>query len=385
MSKKVIPNYNSFKIGMIFGILFLFIGSSIAPSTGVIIKEINVIKQTTSNIGGIYYLRDNDPLNWSDVGSLLKELPTENELTQCGMFVNFHYAEPGNYMETITIYNIYYRFWQKRDNEGIYEIGYSTSAEHSAPCDEYLVVDTKDYIFELNDYRLKQVMQITDPDIAVFEGDEIYNFTIKSFGPNPNILCNPDQYSFIILNLEDNETLLSYDRDGDYLNDFEELYIYYTNPFDSDTDNDGYSDYVECNSETNPNDSGEHPLLNNPPNRPIGSGPNSGKIGILYSYYFEVRDIDGDSMFLYVDWGDGDHDGWIGPYNSGTIVEVNHTWNKRGTFVIRYKSKDILNIESKTGTLSVTIPRNKATNNAIFYQYLEKFPILHQLLNLIKL
>jgi hypothetical protein len=384
MSKKVVPKYNLFKIGMIFGILFLFIGLSITPSTGVIIEEINVIKQTTSNISGIYYLRDNDPLNWSDVGSLLKEIPTENELTQCGMFVNFHYAEPGNYIETNTIYNIYYRFWQKRDNEGIYEIGYSTSAEHSAPCNEYLVVDTKDYICELNDYRLKQVMQITDPDIAVFEGDEIYNFTIKSFGPNPNILCNPDQYSFIILNLEDNETLLTYDRDGDYLNDFEELYVYYTNPFDSDTDNDGYSDYVECNSETNPNDAGEHPFLNNPPNRPIGSGPNSGKIGVLYSYYFELRDIDGDSMFLYVDWGDGDHDGWIGPYDSGTIVEVNHTWKKRGTFVIRYKSKDKLNIESKTGTLSVTIPRNKATNNIFFYQYLEKFPILQQLLYLLK-
>ncbi len=384
MSKKVFPKYNLFKIGMIFGILFLFIGLSIAPSTGVIIENIKVIKQSRSEISGIFYLRDNDPLNWSDVGSLLRESPMENELTQCGMFVNFHYAEPGNYIETSTIFNIYYRFWQKRDNDGIYEIGYSTSGEHTAPCNESLVVDTKDYIFELNDYRLKQVMQITDPDIAVFEGDEIYEFTIKFFGPNPNILCNPDQYSFIILNLEDNETLLSYDRDGDYLNDFEELYVYYTNPFDSDTDNDGYSDYVECNSETNPNDSSEHPFFNNPPNMPIGSGPNSGEIRVLYSYHFELRDIDGDSMFLYVDWGDGDHDGWIGPYNSGTIVEVNHTWNKRGTFVIRYKAKDKLNIESKTGTLSVTIPRDKATKNIFFYQYLEKFPILQQLLYLLK-
>jgi hypothetical protein len=96
-------------------------------------------------------------------------------------------------------------------------------------------------------------------------------------------------------------------------------------------------------------------------------------------------DTDGDSMSLFIDWGDGTHDGWIGHYNSGTNVEVNHTWNKQGTFTIRYKAKDKLNAESDFGSLSVNIPRNKATNNMLFYHFLKKFPILHGLLNLIKL
>jgi len=381
---KILTLQHLLKISSIFGIIVLLIGISVVPLTGGITEEIKVVKLTLSDISGIYYLRDDDPLNWADIGSLLRELPIEEEQTLCGMFVNFHYTEPGNYIETNIIFNIYYHFWQKVDALGQYKVGYGTSSNHTAGFNESIWVDTNNYICETNNYRLVQAMQYTNPEIAFFIGKEIYNFTIKFYGSNPNILCNPDQYSFIILNLEDNATLQTYDRDGDNLNDYDELFVYYTNPFDSDTDNDGYSDYTECNSETNPNDSNEHPLLNNPPNRPIGSGPSTGKIGVLYSYFFELTDTDGDSMFLYIDWGDGTHEGWIGPYNSGTNVEVNHTWNKRGTFVIRYKAKDKLNFESKTGTLSVTIPRDKATNNIFFYQFLEKFPILQQLFYLLK-
>ena len=384
MSKKISLKNNVLKIGLIFGILFLFIGISVIPSTGINVEEIEVIKQTKSNVSGIYYLRDDDPLDWADIGSLLRNQPEENGLTQCGMFVNFHYAEPGNYVETNIISNIYYRFWQKRDAVGVYEIGYGISSEHTAPFDEFILVDTNDYIFELNNYRLKQAMQFTDPEIAIFEGDEIYNFTIKSFGPNPNILCNPNQYSFVILNLEDNETLQIYDRDGDNLNDYDELFVYYTNPFDSDTDNDGYSDFTESNGFTNPNDYNEHPMVNNPPDKPIGSGPTSGKVGVKYQYNFAMKDTDGDSMFLFIDWGDGTHDGWIGPYNSGANVEVNHTWNKKGTYTIKYKAKDKLNIESDVGTLSVSIPRDRKTCNMLLYQFFERFPVIHGLFFLIK-
>jgi hypothetical protein len=87
---------------------------SIIPLTGGMIEKKIVNSQTKTDVSGIYYLRDDDPLNWADIGSLLRTQPIENELTQCGMFVNFHYAEPGNYVETNTIFNIYYRFWQKK-------------------------------------------------------------------------------------------------------------------------------------------------------------------------------------------------------------------------------------------------------------------------------
>jgi hypothetical protein len=379
MFKKKLPKNHLLKIGLIFGVFIIFIGSSVVTSFGVIDKQIKVIKLTTDDVSGIYYLRDDDPLYQADVGSLLRSQPLEGELTQCGMFVNFHYAEPGNYIETNTIFNIYYRFWQKIDSNGIYEIGYSTSSNNNASCNEYLVVDTNDFIMELNNYRLKQVMQFTDPEIATFQGDEIYNLTIKFFGPNPNILCNPNQYSYIILNLEDNETLLAYDRDGDNLNDYDELFVYYTNPFDSDTDNDGYSDSTESRGDTNPNDYTEHPELNNPPNKPVGSGPSTGKVGVSYSYNFLLQDTDGDSMFLYIDWGDGNHEGWFGPFNSGTNVEVNHTWDKKGTFIIKYKAKDQLDIESKVGMISVTIPRTKAIIDMFLYQFFESIPKLNSL------
>ena len=65
--------------------------------------------------------------------------------------------------------------------------------------------------------------------------------------PTPTvwIRTSPHQSSFIILNLEDNETLRRLDRDNDYLNDYVECYKWYTSPFDSDTDNDGATDYEE--------------------------------------------------------------------------------------------------------------------------------------------
>jgi hypothetical protein len=384
MSTKKMRGNNLLKIGSIFGIFILIIGLSFVPLTGGMIEELKVNKLNKSEVNGLYYLRGDDPLNWSDIGSLLKNLPVENELTQCGMFVNFHFAEPGVYVGTNTIFNIYYRFWQKVDANGQYEVGYSTSSEHTAGCNESFWVDTTDNICEVNDYRLVQVSQIINPEIAVFEEEEIYNFTIKFFGPNPNILCNPNQYSFVFLNLEDNTTLQSYDRDGDGINDYDELFVYFTNPFDSDTDNDGFSDYEEINSGTNGNDYGEFPALNNPPNKPIGSGPTSGKIGISYDYNFVLTDADGDNMFLWIDWGDDSAEEWIGPYDSGEEVKVSHTWDKKGTFTIRYKAKDIYEVESEWGTLSLTISRNKAANNMLFFHLLERFTMLHKLLFLIR-
>lgn len=210
-----------------------------------------------TNVSGLYYLRDDDLENMTDAGSLLRDAPLENEVTFCGAWVVFHFSEEGTYSGTNRIFNIYYRLWQKTPEnpfEGeIFDLGYTTSGAHGGPMNESITINTSECITLVDNYRLVQAMQYTNPEIAVFEGDYIYNFSVLSLGNGPRIRTYPNQYSFVILNLEDNATLQLYDRDDDCLNDFDELFIYITNPFDSDTDNDGAADYEEVNCGTDPN------------------------------------------------------------------------------------------------------------------------------------
>jgi PKD repeat protein len=268
----LIKKYLLIKI-KVFCVIILFVAINVISSTGQtpIENAINDNKNPSktgddygctmmTNVNGLYFLRGYDQYNKNDVGSLLRASPEENESTQCGMFINFHFAEGGIYSGTTEISNIYYHFWQQNLGLGWFNLGYSTSSNNTADFNESIPIDTNDYICEVNNFRLIQATQTTNEEIAVFEGQEIYNFTIKYLGDNPHIICNPNQYSFIILNLEDNMTLQYYDRDNDYLTDFAELYIYYTNPFDMDTDKDGASDYDEVMGElfgyenSNPND-----------------------------------------------------------------------------------------------------------------------------------
>lgn len=49
------------------------------------------------------------------------------------------------------------------------------------------------------------------------------------------------------------EQLKTADSDSDGLTDYEEIYIYHTDPINSDSDSDGYSDGIEVNNSYNPN------------------------------------------------------------------------------------------------------------------------------------
>lgn len=370
--------YNIVKVGFVFVLLILF--TEISTVISIEIYETESDDSTTA-IEGLYYLRDDDPLDWADVGSLLRSLPFENEFTSCGMFINFHFTQEGIYIGEYTIYNIYYHLWQKSYlNNGKFEIGYSTSKEHTAGFDEYILVDTNDYISKVNDYLLVTTMQYTNPEIAFFIDEDIYNFTIKSYGPTPNILCNPSQYSFVILNLEDNATLKNYDRDYDLINDYEELFVFYTNPFDSDTDNDGYSDFIEINSGNNPNDFNDHTVSNSQPNVPSIMGPSNGKRGEKYDYRFVSTDPEGDNLYYYIDWGDEQIEEWIGQYGTGEVLNIGHIWEEEGRYKIKAKVKDIYGAQSDWKTFNVSMLKNKATYNTFFLRFLERFPLFEKLL-----
>ncbi len=109
---------------------------------------------------------------------------------------------------------------------------------------------------------------------------------------------------------------------------------------------------------------------NSPPTPPIIQGPTSGKIRKPVNYSICSTDPDEDSVFYYIDWGDGIDSGWIGPYAFGEEITQSHTWKKKGTYTIKAKAKDIYGNESNWGELSVTMP----------YSYEPQFPFLNWLL-----
>jgi hypothetical protein len=102
--------------------------------------------------------------------------------------------------------------------------------------------------------------------------------------------------------------------------------------------------------------------VKSPPNSPIIDGPDSGKPGEEYFYKFAAQDPNSDDIYLWIDWGDGDTSGWIGPYKSGEGEILNHTWTSQGTYTIKAKAKDTYDAESDWTTLTVTIPRDKEIN-----------------------
>jgi len=117
------------------------------------------------------------------------------------------------------------------------------------------------------------------------------------------------------------------------------------------------------------------------PERPLIGGVTNGKKGKIYNYTFVTTDPDGDEVYYYIDWGDNTSSGWIGLYSSGVAVIQAHKWSHKGTYIIKAKARDTLGEESDWGTLKITIPRTRASS---YLWFLERFPMLEKLLNLIR-
>lgn len=123
-----------------------------------------------------------------------------------------------------------------------------------------------------------------------------------------------------------------------------------------------------------------------PPNKPIISGPSSGKAGDELIITASATDIDGDRLHYLFDWGNDEFSEWIGPYDSGQTVEQGHIWDEEGTFEIRVIAKDNHGVQSEwSDPLVVSMPKNKVINTP-FLRFLENhpniFPVLRYLMKL---
>jgi parallel beta-helix repeat protein len=128
-------------------------------------------------------------------------------------------------------------------------------------------------------------------------------------------------------------------------------------------------------------------IANNPPWFEGIDGPNRGKPGIVYEYIFTVTDYDGDDFYLWVDWGNGESTGWLGPYNPEPRIQIklNNSWNDTGTYTIKAKIKDFCG-ESEWVEFEVEIPRSRLISHiwlfGLFERFFNSFPILKYLFEL---
>jgi len=82
---------------------------------------------------------------------------------------------------------------------------------------------------------------------------------------------------------------------------------------------------------------------------PIISGPEEGKAGQVLTYEIVISDPNNDDVWLYINWGDESPDEWIGPYSTPDTIEVTHTFETEGEYVVKAKAKDIWDEESIWG------------------------------------
>ena len=124
----------------------------------------------------------------------------------------------------------------------------------------------------------------------------------------------------------------------------------------------------------------------NAPTAPTITGPLRGKYGLRHEYNFLSTSPTGKDIYYYILWGDDTYTNWIGPFQSGEPVSVNHSWSERGTYTIQARARDTDNLWGTWGTLKVTMPKNNEIFNVhsilswLFEWFPYAFPILRYLL-----
>lgn len=115
-------------------------------------------------------------------------------------------------------------------------------------------------------------------------------------------------------------------------------------------------------------------LINDPPNNPIINGTNEGVPGQEYEFTFSSTDPEDDELSYYIEWGDGNNTDWLGPYVSGEVITLSHSWDSQGTYTIKVKARDVFNEESDWSYFEVTMPKNKEfVSNLNIFDTIERF------------
>jgi hypothetical protein len=109
------------------------------------------------------------------------------------------------------------------------------------------------------------------------------------------------------------------------------------------------------------------------PAKPMG--PSSGKPNEELTFSAITTDPDEDQIHYMWRWGDGSYSDWLGPFNSGDIVEDSHIWDEPSNYQVRIKAKDSTGQETDwSEPLLLNIQRSKTINMPIFSRFLQNHP-----------
>jgi hypothetical protein len=114
------------------------------------------------------------------------------------------------------------------------------------------------------------------------------------------------------------------------------------------------------------------------------TGPRIGRPGIEYEYTFKIRDSDEGEYLVYVDWGDGTHSGWVGPFTSEEPAMISHSWPNNGIFKINAKAMSVNGTDYLAGSFKTYIPREKIINNPKNF-FINKYIFLEKIFNFVRL
>jgi parallel beta-helix repeat protein len=205
------------------------------------------------------------------------------------------------------------------------------------------------------------------------------NTVARSYWGGINIYENCNENLLFQNNLIENEIQNGYDICGNSWDNREEGNFWddYTGE-DNNGDGIGDTPYIIVGNTTKDN----YPLMdiNEIPSTPTIDGPVNCKPGEEYEYTFVVTDPNNDDIFIYVDWGDNTNSNWIGPYESGMEIILQHSWSKKGTFLITARAKDANGYYGSTKTKEIKSPKIDVSFNLLFYRHTEKFLFLERIL-----
>jgi|GEM_PF-4061887 len=226
------------------------------------IKEKVFKAEAETDIDGIYYLSPKLPIhgqpggNYHDVGSLFSTQPTGYGYRHCKNWMQFYFDQDRQYTKANLIYSIYFHIWIRTVNNSI-DLGYEKDGKYSGGrggMDQFIPISydaSKGYCTKNGCSLITGKLDLN----CLFKQEDIYKFAIKlsRHSSYPSVVMEPNQYSFIIINAPCDSILKATDSDSDGLNDYEEMFVYYSNPHDDDTDGDGFCDRTEVVKGTSPN------------------------------------------------------------------------------------------------------------------------------------
>lgn len=121
---------------------------------------------------------------------------------------------------------------------------------------------------------------------------------------------------------------------------------------------------------------------NNAPSAPSISGTQNGKAGTSYEYTFTAIDPDGDQVYIYVEFHEGDAQ-WHGPLGSGEELSLLHIWDAQGSYTVRAQAKDSSDATSAWSTIPITMPYSFIWQHPflsmIWEKLVSRFPLFHHL------